>query len=271
MIRKDISDEEKAFLKQSYCDHDTNDVIPQVCCHPVDLCIEDCGWYSSEQFGAYLNPPNLDDFSWLVLIQEESKKHTNDFICAGTLISNQYILTAAKCFSKHEATKLSVRLGDVELGKSPDCDRNECLDTEFNVPVADVIKHDRVDLALVKLNESLIFEKAVSPICLFGHLDANMGRSKLEVVGFKQSYRGSRKREKSMVDVDNANCESTMTCVKNGCITNPGGPLMKLVHHGKYNTKYTMVGVQSEGDCNLMKFTKVEPELDWIRLNMVPY
>lgn len=274
MIRKDISEEEKHFLKQSYCENiESNDVIPEVCCHPVDLCIEDCGWFSNSMFGAYLNPPNLDDFSWLVLIQEESKEESNEFLCVGSLISNQYILTAASCFdhSNTNATNFSARLGDIELGISPDCIENECLDPEFNIPISEIIMHDIQNIALVKLNESLIFEKAVSPICLFENIDGNSGRSKLEVVGFKNESKGTRKREKLMVNTMQMGCEPEMLCVKDACVSNAGGPLMKLVHHGKYNTRYTLVGVQSDGDCNQMKFTKIEPLLDWIRRKMLPY
>lgn len=100
--------------------------------------------------------------------------------CGGTIISDQYILTAAHCVEK--TTKKwsleSVRVGDWDLTTEEDCDPNDesnCLPPAIDFEIEEQIVHEDYnksklssphDIALLRLSEKIQFDGLIKPICL---------------------------------------------------------------------------------------------------------
>lgn len=115
--------------------------------------------------------------------------------CGGTIISDQYILTAAHCVArvaKRWALE-SVRIGDWDLDSEIDCDPNDetnCLPAPIDIEIDEKIVHEgynksRIssphDIALLRLSEKIEFDGLIKPICL--PYDPSL---------FQKNYTGSR-------------------------------------------------------------------------------
>uniref|UniRef100_A0A182KCE2 CLIP domain-containing serine protease n=1 Tax=Anopheles christyi TaxID=43041 RepID=A0A182KCE2_9DIPT len=124
----------------------------------------------------------LFHFPWNVLIQHRTKEGEHRFHCGGSLISDRYVLTAARCIMgiKKTWTIVSVRAGEWNLQTDPDCDAG-AGDTICASPVQDIAIEKitvpsnytgigspavKQDLALVRLTRKVEFSAGVAPICL---------------------------------------------------------------------------------------------------------
>lgn len=106
--------------------------------------------------------------------QERKFKTWNEtrYKCGGTLINHWYVLTAAHCIS----TKLiSVRLGEWEVLRDPDCEGSVCIERVQDIDVTATKKHEEYkkgyrnvinDVALVKLARPADLNQGVQIICL---------------------------------------------------------------------------------------------------------
>ncbi|XP_002139036.2 serine protease grass-like [Drosophila pseudoobscura] len=100
--------------------------------------------------------------------------HTSpDFVCSGTLIHNQFVLTAAHCIRDRETLK--VRLGDYNRRTSTDCSEAEagCLPPAEEYDVDMAIKNRFYnrnvhpnDIGLLRLARKVQFKMHIRPICL---------------------------------------------------------------------------------------------------------
>ncbi|XP_050071970.1 CLIP domain-containing serine protease B4-like [Anopheles maculipalpis] len=124
----------------------------------------------------------LFDFPWNVLIQHRTKDGENRFHCGGSLISDRYVLTAARCIMgiKKTWTVVSVRVGEWNLQTNPDC-TSTSDDTECAIPVQDIAIEKitiptnytgtgspavKQDIALLRLARKIEFNESVAAICL---------------------------------------------------------------------------------------------------------
>nr|Q27081.1 RecName: Full=Clotting factor B; AltName: Full=Coagulation factor B; Contains: RecName: Full=Clotting factor B light chain; Contains: RecName: Full=Clotting factor B heavy chain; Flags: Precursor [Tachypleus tridentatus]BAA03528.1 coagulation factor B precursor [Tachypleus tridentatus] len=213
------------------------------------------------------------------------------FHCAGSIISNKYILSAAHAFliggRKLTPTRLAVRVGGHYIKRGQE------------YPVKDVIIHPHYvekenynDIAIIELKEELNFTDLVNPICLpdpetvtdplkdrivtaagWGDLDFSGPRSQVlrevsipvvPVDKCDQAYEKLNTPSLKNGITNNFLCAGLEEGGKDACQGDSGGPLM-LVN----NTRWIVVGVVSFGHKCAEEgypgvYSRVASYLDWI-------
>ncbi|XP_021949857.1 trypsin-1 [Folsomia candida] len=220
------------------------------------------------------------EFPWLVLIKANDRQY-----CAGTIINENWILTAAHC-SSLSAGAYTVTAG--EYIQSADDG------TEQTVEVSDVIAHEEFDdvsykndIALFKLASPLTFSSCVQP----GKIatQGTQAAKKLLACGWGRTRSGGQASDtllKVTVPLQpDSKCErayrnkpypflrESEICAGEGgkdtCQGDSGGPL----HQGVSSSDKTVVGVVSYGegcaDPNYPGvYTKIAYYQDWISSHM---
>lgn len=103
----DVTDQlAKKYLKEFQCDGSSDSDI-QICCpeNQIELTdkslipepeLEQCGVQANDNRIVGGTVAEIDDFPWMALLQYRKGRKIEP-ACAGTLINNRYILTAAHC------------------------------------------------------------------------------------------------------------------------------------------------------------------------------
>ncbi|XP_004523132.1 melanization protease 1 [Ceratitis capitata] len=118
---------------------------------------------------------DLNEFPWMALLIYDTPQ--DRFKCGGSLITDNFVLTAAHCMVGVAEKVIAVRLGEHDLSEQEDCvnlnSRRICsppvedIDVEKTIPHPDFNNARKTnDVALVKLNRSVKFQKHIKPICL---------------------------------------------------------------------------------------------------------
>ncbi|KAL7042188.1 hypothetical protein ACKWTF_001055 [Chironomus riparius] len=206
------------------------------------------------------------------------------WICSGSLISLNFVLTAARCIS-------SIEYGAVKFVKLGVFDLLNHADKSVTFTVKQTFKHskDRMsalqnDIALLKLQGSVKGNDNIWPVCLptrpyydtkaiktgFGETGSGGSSQNLLkdiVTKFDQEF-----CKESYEDHFN---ETTMLCyghqsgVRNVCVTDVGGPL-QVSNDDQVNCTFTQIGISSigAGNCGAIGategFVNVYKFLDWI-------
>ncbi|XP_073817188.1 phenoloxidase-activating factor 1-like [Musca autumnalis] len=234
----------------------------------------------------------LGEFPWLVNLEYRT---ADDFLtigCAGSILTNRYILTAGHCVRGEIETigvLESIRAGDHNLETEKDCDADDyCIDPFQRILVEKTWVHEDFfvtkrrkiynDVALVKTQKDIIYSNSVAPVCLplvMPGLPPPKNGTRLTVAGWGGSESANYTDEKRIVDViclDDEKCkirnESSRLCVggekgKDSCRGDSGGSLARRTKDG-----WLLEGIVSYGvGCGNGKpaiYTRVRTFINWI-------
>ncbi|KAM9594156.1 coagulation factor X [Morphnus guianensis] len=224
----------------------------------------------------------LGECPWQAVLLNEAGEE----FCGGTILNENFVLTAAHCMNQSKEIKVVV--GEVDREKK---EHSETMHT-----VDKILVHSKYiaetydnDIALIKLKEPITFSEYIVAACLPEADFANevlMNQRSGMVSGFGREFEGGRLSKKLKVlevpYVDRNTCKQStnfaitenMFCAgyeteqKDACQGDSGGP-----HVTRYKDTYFVTGIVSWGEGCAKKgkygvYTKLSRFLRWVRTVM---
>ncbi|KAL5284332.1 CLIPB9.2 family protein [Megaselia abdita] len=260
-----------------------------------------CGGISIENKIYGGEDSDLNEFPWMVLLEYKKKNGGLGLNCAGSLINQRYVLTAAHCVTgsiESQVGKLiSVRLGEHDISSKVDCENGVCAQQAIRVGVEEVIPHhsydDRAqdrhnDIALIRMDRDVLYTKSIRPVCLpsvvSGASVSPQPGTTLTVAGWGRTLRTPKSLKKQKLNVPlfsqsecrrkfaarNVDITEFQVCAggnyaEDSCDGDSGGPLMRFQENA-----WVIEGIVSFGvKCGLQGWpavhTRVSSYDNWIR------
>ncbi|XP_031327722.1 melanization protease 1-like isoform X1 [Photinus pyralis] len=245
---------------------------------------QECGFLQSSIKIIHGQLTDLFEFPWMALLSYR-KGNEIDFRCAGTIINDRYILTAAHCITElGKTTLLGVRVGEYNISSPTDCVEylpgdKICAEQYQDAFIEKVIPHPQYnsttqanDIGLVRLafpvNTSI---DSVQPICLptiEALTNLVFDNDKLTVTGWGFTEKAKKSEVLLKVDVSVMKTEDCQQVYKraapkslveiganqicaggvggDSCGGDSGGPLQKFAEHFG-ELRYIQQGIVSFG------------------------
>ncbi|XP_022904921.1 trypsin-1-like [Onthophagus taurus] len=243
-------------------------------------CSCECGFSNQENRIVGGRPTGVNKYPWIARLMYQGHYH-----CGASLLSEDYVLTAAHCVRKLKRSQIKIVLGDHDLTTT-----NETMAKMRSV--AAIIKHRNFDsnsynhdIALLKLRKSVVFTKNIKPICLPGNLNDPSGKTGT-VIGWGRTAEGgglpSVVQEVQVPILTQQQCRAMkyrssritnyMLCAGRGshdsCQGDSGGPL--IINNGE---RYEIAGIVSWGvGCGRPGYpgvyTRVGKYINWLKYNL---
>ncbi|NXP60754.1 FA7 factor, partial [Chloropsis cyanopogon] len=231
--------------------------------------------------GGFICPPG--ECPWQALILQDQREK-----CGGTLLSPEWVVTAAHCLEHTHPKQLRVRLGEHKI--------NVDEKTEQESGVARMIIHEEYrnghvnnDIALLNLETPVNLTDYVVPICLpekrfavyelstikfstvsgWGRLiDRGATSSVLMRVDLPRVKTQECEKETDLNITENMFCAGDLSGVKDSCKGDSGGP-----HATQYKNTWFLTGIVSWGKGCAVEgsygvYTRVSKYIDWLRKHM---
>lgn len=244
--------------------------------------------------GSSITDPNVDtrivggdecrpgECPWqAVLINEKGEE-----FCGGTILNEDFILTAAHCINQSKEIKVVV--GEVDREKEEHSETTHTAEKIFVHSKYIAETYDN-DIALIKLKEPIQFSEYVVPACLpqadfanevlmnqksgmvsgFGReFEAGRLSKRLKVLEVPYVDRSTCKQSTNFAITENMFCAGYETEQKDACQGDSGGP-----HVTRYKDTYFVTGIVSWGEGCARKgkygvYTKLSRFLRWVRTVM---
>ncbi|KAK4306449.1 hypothetical protein Pmani_021726 [Petrolisthes manimaculis] len=240
---------------------------------------------------------NLKELPWTAILGYNSR--TEPFWgCGGTLISEQYVVTAAHCVHQTHtqgATLEVVRLGEYDVSSVEDCFELTCAPAPQDFTPEQIILHPDFDtrtevsddIALIRLNKKATLNGYVDALCLppaGAGVEGLLGGREAEVAGWGLTETGQRPtvlQKASLPFVNKGTCnphyDNTLLpeqicfggLAQDSCKGDSGGPLVRR------GSNPLLIGIVSRGldkRCGLIGipavYTHVAAYRNWITDNM---
>lgn len=268
-----------------------------------------CGLRSHKSYRVYFGEDApLSYYPWLAILgYRDPSKPT--WMCGGSLITEQYVLSAGHCVHPSYTDRpgvgpvVMVRLGEHNLQTNPDCPESsiegvECAPPHQDIPPEEIITHEgfnkriQNDISLIRLKRPAKFGDSVRPVCLPpADLDVEkfLGQREAVVAGWGTTEKISQSQilqRAPLPYADKKTCEKlysmplldSQICFGghgkvDSCTGDSGGPLMQA----KLNTRHvTLLGIVSFGKrvCGIpgtpAVYTNVASFRDWIVERLKP-
>ncbi|XP_063302080.1 transmembrane protease serine 2-like [Pelobates fuscus] len=227
------------------------------------------------------NLSSINDWPWQVSLYSSGK-----FTCGGSIITPNWIVTAAHCIEGSNTSVWQVYYGSVVKGVGS----SSYVDKVIAHQSYDATTKNN-DIALMKLKSTITFSSTARPVCLPNHGMNWVTENQYWISGWGSTYEGgpstSYLREASVKLIDSTTCNtpsvynnaitSTMICAGDlsggidACQGDSGGPLVTQT-----NNLWWLVGDTSRrnGCANVNKpgvYGNVTVFLEWIYLQMKTY